>query len=263
MSRPNFLSPAVFPLNLHRLSRFKAHSSNKWCNENVVFCFPQTASCWQSLPGAMMYVIEKFRWNLVGFGHCAPLISRWNPEPKNCWFGSFTIKHPGQVPNDQRTLYACYHWFVILYLQVVRSLHWSMTHISTQATGCMISPLLLRQRNSISWTKSLCELVELFLSFLAEKNWKTTGKHRNPSYLSLPRLGSGMGRLVKSSRKWLHRMATQELAPGIPSLRIEWYTWYTPATPRNMSRFQWRINLSLKVFNPLTNISGNPKTWIQ
>lgn len=123
MSRPNFLSPAVFPLNLHRLSRFKAHSSNKWCNENVVFCFPQTASCWQSLPGAMMYVIEKFRWNLVGFGHCAPLISRWNPEPKNCWFGSFTIKHPGQVPNDQRTLYACYHWFVILYLQVVRSLH--------------------------------------------------------------------------------------------------------------------------------------------
>ena len=37
MSRPNFLSPAVFPLEFAQTFPVQTHSSNKWCNENVVF----------------------------------------------------------------------------------------------------------------------------------------------------------------------------------------------------------------------------------
>lgn len=255
MSRPNFLSPAVFPLNLHRLSRFKAHSSNKWCNENVVFCFPQTASCWQSLPGAMMYVIEKFRWNLVGFGHCAPLISRWNPEPENCWFDSFTIKHPGQVPNDQRTHNACYQLLSLIcnFCTFRLSGHYILSHRMYDFTPPLETEKFHQLDEELVWTRGV---VPLFPA--SGKKLENYGEAWGPQ---LP-LSSEVGiRDGSSCEKFPYDFI--ELAPGIPSLRIEWYTWYTPATPRNMSRFQWRINLSLKVFNPLTNISGNPKTWIQ
>ena len=37
MSRPNFLSPAVFPHEFAPTFPVQTHSSHKWCNENVVF----------------------------------------------------------------------------------------------------------------------------------------------------------------------------------------------------------------------------------
>lgn len=107
MSRPNFLSPAVFPHEFAQTFQVQTHSSNKWCNENVIFftnCFLAKPP-----PGAMMYVIEKFRWNLVGFGHCAPLISRWNPEPKELLVWFLYNQTPGSSPKwSKDTHNACY-----------------------------------------------------------------------------------------------------------------------------------------------------------